>query len=121
MLKFPWLTGTCVLFALTTGCGGGEKAEKGDKVKIVGNWVLEGMESGGISIPGDMTKERKLVMTADKMIHEGRDDPIRSFFLPPRKDDPISYTLDPSKSPKHIDMWINKDKEEAMKGIYSLE
>jgi uncharacterized protein (TIGR03067 family) len=105
MMQKYWLIVVFVVVAgLMTGCGGG------DKEKIVGTWVIESMEVAGKSLPNP-DKEAKMVITADKITAKGKDE------------DEHTYTLDPSKNPKHIDMTATKGKEKGktMKGIYTLE
>lgn len=81
---------------------------------IEGGWTLVSIEVAGKKSPAPAEKpeENKIKATKDKLI-----------ATKGGKEDPISYKLDPSKSPFEIDLTETKadGKSETMYGIYRLE
>jgi uncharacterized protein (TIGR03067 family) len=107
-----------VLPAFATGVLLSAEAPEGDAVKkekekLVGTWKLVSLEIDGEKFTEEVTKTMRAVITATTMKTEFRS-----------KDETADrYTLDPSKSPKHIDFPdpSEKGKDATVPGIYSLE
>jgi uncharacterized protein (TIGR03067 family) len=94
-----------VLVGFLPGCGGAAS----DKDKILGTWKAVSGEADGKPIEGEMIKTLTFVFKADNKLtltegsHTGDG----------------TYTLDPSKNPKEIDIMLSE--EAPGKGIYTLE
>jgi uncharacterized protein (TIGR03067 family) len=88
-------------------------AVKKEKEKLVGAWKLVSLEIDGEKLPGEITKTMGAVFTATTVTTKSRG----------KDDTPGRYTLDPSKSPKHIDFTdpSEKGKDAVVPAIYSLE
>jgi uncharacterized protein (TIGR03067 family) len=99
VLGFTLLPGLAVL--------GQEPAR--DKEKIRGTWRIVSFEP----VPKDpkVLKDARVIITADRLtIRMGE------------TEDQVSYTLDPSKKPKHIDLVLPRDKAgKRLPGIYQLD
>lgn len=105
--------------ALALGCGKtGAPSNVGPgtpgSAGIEGGWALVAIEIDGKKSPAPAEKaaENKIRATRDKLI-----------ATKGGKEDPISYTLDPSKTPFEIDLTETKadGKRETLYGIYKLE
>jgi RNA polymerase sigma factor (sigma-70 family) len=94
-----------------------EDKPEADKQAIQGTWQVTTVEAKGKEDPdkgGVLAKiaTQKWVFTADKV----------TVRMPGKKDVPAAaYTLDPSKTPKEIDVTPEKGKGELGQGLYSLE
>jgi uncharacterized protein (TIGR03067 family) len=88
-------------------------AVKKEKEKLVGAWKAVSFEMDGRKLPGEITKTIGAVFTATMLTTQLRG----------KDETPSRYTLDPSKSPKHIDLAdpSEKGKDATFPGIYSLE
>jgi uncharacterized protein (TIGR03067 family) len=124
MRKLGWLCGALAVavFVACTGptinvndvSKGG--AEKSDKDKIQGTWVLEGFEVAGKKMTGDDLKnsigEKKIVFSGDKTHTKGEQDK-----------DEATFTLDSNANPHSIDITDTKGekKGKTTKGIYAFD
>lgn len=93
--------------ALAAGPGRGDEPKK---VSIEGNYTLVGLEVGGEKVPADElakipAAEKGFKITADQIV-ANKDG----------KDDPITYKLDASKTPYHVD-FVEKKDGKAMKSF----
>jgi uncharacterized protein (TIGR03067 family) len=89
-----------------------EVAIKKEKEKLVGTWDVVSVEANGNKIPDQATKDFRYIFTAESVTRKMRD----------KAESGAGYWLDPSKSPKWIDMTGKKDgKDHAVPGLYSLE
>ena len=119
------IAGLCMavaVLALAAGCGKKSSTSAdsggGGTSSLEGTYLLVGMEAGGkqFATEEELAKEpegeRIFKVTADKMIATKNG-----------KEDPVTYKLDPSKTPKEIDLAGKKfdGKDEKMYGIYKLE
>jgi uncharacterized protein (TIGR03067 family) len=93
------------------GTKGAGKGAKSDRDKLQGTWVLVSVESGGKKEVLDKDKSGTLTVKGDKgtmKMGRGAHD--------------VTFHLDPSKTPKQVDMTVNEgDKDEVHKGIYKLD
>ncbi len=89
-----------------------EEALKKEVAKLQGTWSVVSSERGGDKAPEDKIKMVKLTFQKDKLIAHQADKTIE-----------MSYTLDPSKNPKTIDItYLDGElKGESHLGIYSLD
>ena len=74
--------------------------------KLEGTWIVESFESKGKV--SDKEKGQEFIVTADKM----------GLKKPNGKIEEVSYTIDPAKKPKVIDLSAGK---EMIPGIYELD
>ena len=97
------------LAVLMFGLAGCNKAPKLD-----GTYVLVGLEAGGDKMDELITQgpeaDRTVTIAGDKMISK-KDG----------KDDTVTFKLDTSKSPPHIDLFEAGEKDDTAYGIYKLE
>jgi uncharacterized protein (TIGR03067 family) len=93
--------------------------KKDDKrpAKLEGTYLLTGIEMGGEKLPDEfVTKgpegERTIKITADKLIATKKG-----------KEDAVSYKVDATKTPAHIDVVEKKEggKDQKMYGIYKID
>ena len=85
--------------------------KKSDKEKLQGSWVPVAAVTGGIERSEQEIKDKNFVMvfTGDKVTIPAKDVTKQE----------VTYKLDPSQKPKHIDFLMPEDK--LAKGIYLLE
>ena len=91
--------------------GQGKAAQKSDKDKLQGTWSVVSIETAGKPVPDEFIKkaEMKLVFAGDKA----------TMKMAMGDEDQSTFTLDPTKSPKTIDVTSAKGKK--MKGIYTFD
>jgi uncharacterized protein (TIGR03067 family) len=84
--------------------------KKTDKEKLQGEWTLVKAIMGGKELDADKIKEAKpLVIKGDQ-------------WRPPFKGPKLTFTIDPSKTPKHLDLRPEGAGDQFIyKGIYKLE
>lgn len=100
-----------LLAALLVAADTPEEAIKAEKKSLEGAWVLESVEIGGKADEKLKKAEVRMVFSGDKitMSKDG-------------KDHEGSYTIDPSKKPKQIDLTIKgPDGREGTLGVYELD
>src|SRR5438874_11776201 len=102
---------------LSAACGLAAAQEKKDPPKLDGTYLIVAMEMGGEKLPADLidkapAAERTLVIKGDKMI-----------AMKNGKEDPITFKLDPAKTPAEITLTGKKadGKDEVLMGIYKLD
>jgi len=79
-----------------------------DREALQGTWKIEKATRGGMEMPAEMRDKVTLEFKGDEaIVHE------------PGKDEPATYTLDATKSPKTINIKPKKD-EKQVQGIYEL-
>jgi uncharacterized protein (TIGR03067 family) len=90
---------------------------KSELKKLQGSWLMVDMQGMGAAVPKELLNNFKLTFTADKISMDlgglGGPGPVQM----------MSYKIDPTKKPKHIDL-INENgpmKGEVVQGIYALE
>jgi uncharacterized protein (TIGR03067 family) len=101
------------LLALVTTCSlvaGPGRGDDAKKVSIEGNYTLVGLEVGGEKASADVlgaipAAEKSFKITADQIV-----------AIKDGKDDPITYKLDTSKTPYHVD-FVEKMDGKAMKSF----
>jgi uncharacterized protein (TIGR03067 family) len=83
-----------------------------DLEKLQGEWVLVGLEVREATVPAEKLAGTTLVIRKDKYT-----------TVVKKKEYPVTFTLDPTKDPKHIDMLIPDaaGKPQPAKGIYKLD
>ena len=87
---------------------------KKEKEKLVGKWDVVSHEMDGQKLPKEITKTMGATFTATMLTTK----------LGGKDETPSSYTLDPSKDPKHLDIISNateKGKEDIVPAIYVLD
>jgi uncharacterized protein (TIGR03067 family) len=109
-LVFP----AVALWAAAPIPAGGAKKARPDKEAIQGTWIWVSAEAGGKKKPDGEFKAKQVatVIRGDTMTvrHKGRETQS------------AKYRLDPTKSPKEIDLTIEQgDRTFVLKGIYLLE
>jgi uncharacterized protein (TIGR03067 family) len=104
----PLQLGLVVLLAGSSAWGGDAKK---DRDKLQGTWVVKSMTEGGKDVPPP-AKDLKLTFAGDRWTQKGGGDSQEG-----------TYKLDPTKTPKHIDMVVQQDGKDALLGlgIYALE
>jgi len=95
---------------LVPAVGTGEEAAKSDKEKLQGTWVVVSAEVDG----------RAVEAAGDRITFGGNEVVIKKKV---GKEEKASFTLDPGKRPKAIDVKPSDvlASEKAMPGIYALE
>jgi uncharacterized protein (TIGR03067 family) len=85
--------------------------KKTDKEKLQGAWIPVSVEKGGRKISEQEIKDKnfEMIFTGDKVTLPAKDVTKQE----------VTYKLDPSKKPKHIDWMMPNDK--LAKGIYLLD
>jgi uncharacterized protein (TIGR03067 family) len=82
------------------------------KEKLVGAWKVVSLEANGQKIPAEAIKDFQFIFTADSLTRKKGG----------KAESGAGYKLDPSKSPKWIDMTGTTDgKEQSVPGLYQLE
>ena len=92
---------------------------KGDNEAIQGTWLVSGVETGGKEAPDDgeikQMKSAKWVVTAGKI----------TLNVPGQGEHNVSIKLDPTKTPKEIDITPldgpENEKGKLISGVYSLD
>ena len=100
--------GVVVFFLMLSLALAQDDAGKKDLDNLQGVWQMVSMEIEGKALPADEIKGFKLTVKGNKGSHPGKD----------AKNDEATIKLDPSKTPKTIDM---ATKGMTFVGIYSIE
>jgi uncharacterized protein (TIGR03067 family) len=88
-----------------------EEARK-EREKLVGTWLVVSVEVNGQKAPAGAVKDFRFIFTADSLTRKRGD----------KAESGAGYKLDPSKSPKWLDMTGTTDgKEHAVPTIYKLD
>jgi uncharacterized protein (TIGR03067 family) len=97
----------------TSACFGVSEqgAGKGDEDVLQGTWQVVGGEMQGMALKEEMMKDLDVRMTVKGNTFE--------FKTKGADDETGTYKLDPSKTPRHIDIVTNKGQNR--KGIYELK
>jgi uncharacterized protein (TIGR03067 family) len=95
------------------------KAAPSDKDKLQGTWQMVSGEGEGMKEPAEFCKHFTYTFKGDGLRFRGDE-------TTPGADLEFSYTLDPKKTPKEIDLKLtkvpdNKGVRSVSKGIYSLQ
>jgi uncharacterized protein (TIGR03067 family) len=89
-----------------------EDAMKREKESLIGSWRVVSLEANGQKFPAEATKELRFIFTAEAATRKRGD----------KAESGAGYRLDPSKSPKWIDMTGEKEgKPHMVPGLYWLE
>jgi uncharacterized protein (TIGR03067 family) len=89
-----------------------EDAIKKEKEKLVGTWQVVSVEAKGQKFPAEALKDFQFIFTADSATRQKGG----------KAESGAGYKLDPSKSPKWIDMTGTTDgKARAIPGLYELD
>jgi uncharacterized protein (TIGR03067 family) len=89
-----------------------EDAVKKEKEKLVGTWKVVSVEANGQKFPAEATKDFQFIFTADSLTRR------KGGKLESR----AGYKLDPSKSPKWLDMTGKTDgKDRSVPALYKLD
>ena len=98
--------------AIAAGDDTKDKAIKEERAKLVGTWKVDAVEVNGQKIPAEAIKDFEFIFTADSLTRK-KDGKAESGS---------GYKLDPSKSPKWIDMTGTTDgKEQSIPAVYKLD
>jgi uncharacterized protein (TIGR03067 family) len=98
--------------ALATAADDPADAVQAEKAKLIGTWKVVSLEANGFQVPPDGVKDLRLVFTADSMTRKKGD----------KAESGSGYKLDPSKSPKWIDLTGQTDgKDVAIPAVYELD
>src|SRR5262245_8845603 len=104
-----------VLVILVVGLllGGGPPDEvKKEKEKLIGAWKVVSLESDGKKVPAQALKDLRYIFTADSLTRKKGE----------KAESGAGYKLDPSKSPKWIDMTgVTDGKEQSIPALYKLD
>jgi RNA polymerase sigma-70 factor (ECF subfamily) len=93
---------------------------KGDLAKIQGRWLVTTLEAGGESVPAERLNKLSVTFAKDRMT-------LRGSLAAPSGKEPVkpdfTIKLDPTKSPKAIDLTVlnGPEKGKTMLAIYELE
>lgn len=106
----------CLLFLLLTGVAAAddpkEKAVRDDRDKLVGTWTVTDVEANGQSAPAEAIKDFEFIFTADTLTRKKGG----------KAQSGSGFKLDPSKSPKWIDMTGTTDgKDVSIPAVYKLD
>ena len=96
--------------ALCLAADAPKDAVKKDQEKLQGDWILASGERDGEQFPDDMVKSLKRFVTGDKFTVNRDDQTVTKG----------TFTLDPSKKPKAIDLKIEGN-DQVIQGIYELD
>jgi uncharacterized protein (TIGR03067 family) len=99
-----------MLVASTLLAAADDSSKKADRELLQGSWRVVATEFDGRALSPDTLKERQIVFAGDKFKVVVSGD-IKKM---------LTFTVDASKSPKHIDI-VNPDKQETALGIFALE
>jgi uncharacterized protein (TIGR03067 family) len=112
------MTGIRALLIAATGllpaaaAAAAEDAVKKDKEKLTGTWQVVAVEANGQKFPAEATRDFRFIFTADSATRQRGG----------TSESGAGYRLDPSRSPKWIDMTGEKDgKAHAVPGLYALD
>jgi len=101
-----------ILSMLLLAGGNAQDQAKKDLKRMQGTWVLAALEVDGKPVPDDKLKDTLLIVKGNKYITRVKDREIETTF-----------TLDPSKKPRAIDMVFGEGekKDKVLKGIYEID
>jgi uncharacterized protein (TIGR03067 family) len=89
-----------------------DDAVKKEKAKLLGTWKVASLEANGQKVPEEFIKDLRLVFTADALTRMKGD----------KAESGAGYRLDPSKTPKWLDMTGKTDgKDRVIPAVYALE
>lgn len=106
-MRISALTSLCALalvFPLVAAPGAN------DKDKLQGVWKLTGLSFGGKELPAPKDQAITLTFSGNKV----------SFREGNKKPEDGTFTVDPSKTPKHMDLKKGADAKDEDKAIYQL-
>ena len=96
---------------LAAGARADDAADK-ERQKLAGTWKVVSAEANGQKVPAELLGDFCFVITADKLTRKRGD----------RVESAAGYRLDPTKSPKWIDMTGQTDgKDRAIPALYELD
>jgi len=113
----PW---TVLAVALLLGADTQkDDAVKTETNKLQGTWRIVNAEREGAKAPDDEIKKTTLVIKGDKLTVRKTENAAK----PEEKNTEMSFTLDPTKNPKWIDVTYTdgERKGESSQGIYELK
>jgi uncharacterized protein (TIGR03067 family) len=85
---------------------------KNEKEKLVGTWNVVSVEANGQNFPAEATKDFQFIFTLDSATRKKGG----------KAESGAGYKIDPSKSPKWLDMTGTTDgKARAIPGLYKLD
>jgi len=107
-----WRVCMILVVGLLLAADGPEDVVEKENENLVGTWKVVSIEANGKEFPAEATKDFQFIFTAD--------------FLTRRKGGKLEsragYKLDPSKSPKWLDMTGATDgKEQSVPALYKLD
>ena len=104
----------CALGLVASAASAGDKPDVEEETKkFQGTWTIESSESGGQKLPADQLKELVVTFEGDKHTVKKGTEVIQAG----------TQKLDPSKSPKTIDVTITEgpSKGAVMLGVYEFD
>jgi uncharacterized protein (TIGR03067 family) len=97
---------------LLLGADSPEDAIKQEKEKLAGTWAVASVEANGPKVPAEALNDFQFIFTAESLTRKKGG----------TAESGAGYKLDPSKSPKWIDMTGTTDgKEQSILALYELE
>ena len=101
----------CALIGFVTQTAAQQPVKK-DLERLQGAWIMVALEVDGKPVPEDKIKDTKLVIKDNKYITQVKGKSYETTF-----------TLDPGKKPKAIDMVFGEGdkKDQVLRGIYELD
>jgi uncharacterized protein (TIGR03067 family) len=109
-MKVRWLLFTAVAVLAAIAQSGATEG-KDDKDKLLGTWILVGLEAEGKAFPEEEIKKIDARLTIK---------PDRMYWKTASQTDEGTYQIDPSKKPKAINV-TSKQVGKMSKGIYQLD
>jgi uncharacterized protein (TIGR03067 family) len=107
-----WRIPILLVVGLLLAADSGEDAVKKEKQQLVGTWTVVSLEVNGQKVPAEALKDFQFIFTADSLTRKKGG----------KAESGAGYKLDPSRSPKWIDMTgITDGKEQAIPGVYKLD
>lgn len=103
----PYLVGMGVL-VLTVGVSAEE--QKTNKEKLQGTWQVVRHEAEGEELPKELSQASRWTFTADRYIGKSPEREYRG-----------SFTLDPAKKVKEIDLQPDDGDRKPLQGIYKMD
>src|SRR5262245_50318125 len=89
-----------------------EEAVKKEKDKLIGTWKVVSVEANGQQFPAEATQDFLFIFTAESLTRKRGGN----------AESGAGYRLDPTKSPKWIDMTGTTDgKEQSVPALYALD
>ena len=100
----------CLMMVLLAYSRGADNVQD----SLQGVWVAQSMEADGEPAPADAVKRMRFTFKADTLLVKGNFGDDREMEC--------SYTIDPKKSPKHLDFSPAKEKEKTpILGIFEVK